>query len=594
MNREIAMGGIGDCTITFSDENPEGTIPAAMGSIHLDLNLGNIYLKKLGNDSFGWISSAGSGGGGGSLVDGNYADITVSSGGTQFFINNGAVSYSNIQNVSGPGKLLGRSSPGAGTVEEIPFSAIPLLWGGITGTLSNQTDLQAALTTKANSNHTHVVNDITGFYEAVDDRLNAILVAGSNIVLAYNDVANTMTISSSGTGGGGITDHGGLTGLSDDDHGQYHNDARGDARYTLIGHTHVIADMPGLLEAVDDRMSTTLKAGAGITLTYDDPNQALTIAATGSLSGVSLLDANELHTKGKATQPYVLTDAATIVFNASLSNVFELTLGGNRTMGTPTGMLQGQTINLIIRQDATGGRTITWPTIFTWVGGVPPILSTAPNSVDMVSLQYDQPANKFRGTFLHNFAASGGTGIADHGLLNGLTDDDHPQYLTQARADARYAQLGHTHPIADLTGFYEGIDDRLNAILVAGPGITLAYNDTANTMTIGSPALARRRNGTFNTNVVQTKEFDNTTQRFIGKDKRDWKTYVATENGETVTILNNGCSDLSISCSGTLRWFSGSDVIDSHRRILPVGGVATLTAMDAGVDDWYLFGQGIG
>lgn len=39
--------------------------------------------------------------------------------------------------------------------------------------------------------------------------------------------------------GGGVTDHGALTGLSDDDHGQYHNDTRGDARYSLLGHTHV-------------------------------------------------------------------------------------------------------------------------------------------------------------------------------------------------------------------------------------------------------------------------------------------------------------------------------------------------------------------
>lgn len=31
--------------------------------------------------------------------------------------------------------------------------------------------------------------------------------------------------------GGGVTDHGALTGLNDDDHLQYHTDARGDARY---------------------------------------------------------------------------------------------------------------------------------------------------------------------------------------------------------------------------------------------------------------------------------------------------------------------------------------------------------------------------
>lgn len=39
-------------------------------------------------------------------------------------------------------------------------------------------------------------------------------------------------------GGGGVTDHGALTGLADDDHTQYHTDARGDARYSALGHTH--------------------------------------------------------------------------------------------------------------------------------------------------------------------------------------------------------------------------------------------------------------------------------------------------------------------------------------------------------------------
>lgn len=39
-------------------------------------------------------------------------------------------------------------------------------------------------------------------------------------------------------GGPGATDHGALTGLADDDHSQYHNDSRGDARYSLTGHDH--------------------------------------------------------------------------------------------------------------------------------------------------------------------------------------------------------------------------------------------------------------------------------------------------------------------------------------------------------------------
>lgn len=35
--------------------------------------------------------------------------------------------------------------------------------------------------------------------------------------------------------------------------------------------------------------------------------------------------------------------------------------------------------------------------------------------------------------------------ITDHGQLTGLTDDDHPQYLNQARADARYSNVVHAH-----------------------------------------------------------------------------------------------------------------------------------------------------
>ena len=50
----------------------------------------------------------------------------------------------------------------------------------------------------------------------------------------------------------GATDHGALTGLADDDHTQYHNNARGDARYSQLGHTHAeIADHETRLDAIE-------------------------------------------------------------------------------------------------------------------------------------------------------------------------------------------------------------------------------------------------------------------------------------------------------------------------------------------------------
>lgn len=53
---------------------------------------------------------------------------------------------------------------------------------------------------------------------------------------------------------------------------------------------------------------------------------------------------------------------------------------------------------------------------------------------------YDKSTNSlqlYNGSTWQNVAV-GTVGVTDHGLLTGLGDDDHPQYLTEARGDARY------------------------------------------------------------------------------------------------------------------------------------------------------------
>jgi hypothetical protein len=50
--------------------------------------------------------------------------------------------------------------------------------------------------------------------------------------------------------GTGVSDHGLLTGLADDDHSQYHTDARGDVRYSQLGHGHTASDVSDFDAAV--------------------------------------------------------------------------------------------------------------------------------------------------------------------------------------------------------------------------------------------------------------------------------------------------------------------------------------------------------
>jgi len=59
---------------------------------------------------------------------------------------------------------------------------------------------------RANHTGTQLSSTISDFSEAVDDRVATLLTAGTNITLTYNDVANTLTIDSTGGGGGSYTD----------------------------------------------------------------------------------------------------------------------------------------------------------------------------------------------------------------------------------------------------------------------------------------------------------------------------------------------------------------------------------------------------
>ena len=77
-----------------------------------------------------------------------------------------------------------------------------------------------------------------------------------------------------------------------------------------------------------------------------------------------------------------LTDAATIAVDMSTSCNFTVTLGGNRTLGNPTGMVTGQTGSIFIVQDGTGGRTLAYSSNWEFPNGTAPTLSTAVGAVD--------------------------------------------------------------------------------------------------------------------------------------------------------------------------------------------------------------------
>ena len=84
-----------------------------------------------------------------------------------------------------------------------------------------------------------------------------------------------------------------------------------------------------------------------------------------------------------------LTDQATVTWDASTQDVCKLTLGGNRTLAAPTNNTTGQFISILVIQDGTGSRTLTWNAVFEFKDDTAPTLTTTANKGDLFVFRYN-------------------------------------------------------------------------------------------------------------------------------------------------------------------------------------------------------------
>ena len=84
-----------------------------------------------------------------------------------------------------------------------------------------------------------------------------------------------------------------------------------------------------------------------------------------------------------------LTDGATIDWNAETQDVCKVTLGGNRTLNAPTNATAGQFISILVQQDGTGGRTLTWNAVYEFASDTAPTLTATASLGDLFVFRYN-------------------------------------------------------------------------------------------------------------------------------------------------------------------------------------------------------------
>lgn len=327
------------------------------------------------------------------------------------------------------------------------------LAGIATGATANSSD--ATLLSRVNHTGTQTASTISDFAEAVDDRVGALLVAGTNVTLNYNDAANTLTINA--TGGAGATN---LTTTAAPTQVTINSDTGTDAVIaaadgtnaglflpaektkltgvatgatanspdaTLLNRanhtgTQTAATISDFSEAVDDRVGTLLVAGTNVTLNYNDAAGTLTINSTGGGS-------SSLTVETRSTFPYTVVAAdngkVLLLNSATAANV---TVAPSLGAGFSCTFIQ------------VGAGRIT-------------------------------------------FVEGSGVAIENFNNLQVTSGPYAPVSLLPMGTDS-YNLTGSVGLLTEMSTFIQGVYDLLKVQLLAGTNVTLTPNDGARTITI--------------------------------------------------------------------------------------------------------------
>ena len=254
--------------------------------------------------NFGSVQVAGTNG-----VNIQQGAISIKNGGTQsrvdFYCESSNAHYARLQapahsafsgNVTltlpaSTGSLVGTGDSGTVTNTMLAGSIANAKLANSSATLNSQTLTLGGSLTLDTDNIGEGSSNLYFTNERVDDRVNALLVAGSNITLTYDDAGNTLTIASSGGGSGTVTE--------------------AFKTISVSGQDNIVAD-----SATD---TLTVAAGSGITLTTNASTDTLTITNSGSAS-------NSFETIAVSGQSNVVADSGT--------DTLTLVAGSNMTITT--------------------------------------------------------------------------------------------------------------------------------------------------------------------------------------------------------------------------------------------------------------------
>ena len=154
-----------------------------------------------------------------------------------------------------------------------------------------------------------------------------------------------------------------------------------------------LADMNDGTSAIQDTFTLSDPTDDTKRVRFDavDVTTATTRVLTAPDADVTIagLEKAQEFTKTQNFNATTLVDGASISWDASANQVTSVTLAGNRTMAAPTNLVDGAVYLLMVIQDGTGSRTLSYNAVFKFTGGTAPTLTTTAAAKDILVFYSD-------------------------------------------------------------------------------------------------------------------------------------------------------------------------------------------------------------
>lgn len=146
---------------------------------------------------------------------------------------------------------------------------------------------------------------------------------------------------------------------------------------------------------IDAQTYRRIVAGAGATDPSADATNWTKLGVAGVLTNgtntftaAQTFDGGLILTNYVRETPAVANTGTAYTIDLASATLFNLTLTGNCTYTFPTAT-SGTQFTIVQLQDATGSRTVTWPSSVRWAGGTAPVITATASKTDVISFVAD-------------------------------------------------------------------------------------------------------------------------------------------------------------------------------------------------------------